>query len=173
MNKKGFTLIELLVVVAVIGVLASVVLSSLNTARAKTRDAKRLSDMKQVRVALELFYNNHGKFPVPGGGPTWDDHWDIFATCLKTGVGCGVTISNFTPVMNEVPQDPQDAPGSSDADPTYYNGWEGRTEQNYVIRARLETSHPALAQDDDGGWRSAVDGGCDDPWFCTKVNFPW
>ena len=51
-KNKGFTLIELLVVVAIIGLLASVVLSSLNTARAKGRDAFRLESLHQLQVAL-------------------------------------------------------------------------------------------------------------------------
>ncbi len=55
--KLGFTLIELLVVIAIIGVLASIVLASLNTARRKSRDARRVTDLKQLQLALELFYD--------------------------------------------------------------------------------------------------------------------
>ena len=62
-KDRGFTLIELLVVVAIIGLLSSVVLASLNTARTKTRDVKRLSDMRQTQVALELYYDSFGRYP--------------------------------------------------------------------------------------------------------------
>ncbi|XKT75443.1 MAG: type II secretion system protein [Patescibacteria group bacterium UBA2103] len=65
--KKGFTLIELLVVVAIIGMLSSVVLSSLNTARASARDARRAQDGKQVAAALELYYSANNGFPANGG----------------------------------------------------------------------------------------------------------
>lgn len=52
-KQKGFTLIELLVVIAVIGMLASIVLVSLGPTRAKARDAKRITEVRQMGLALE------------------------------------------------------------------------------------------------------------------------
>src|SRR5436853_5053100 len=66
-NQKGFTLIELLVVIAIIGLLASVVLLSLNSARAKSRDAKRLADIRQLVSALELYFNDKGGYAPTEG----------------------------------------------------------------------------------------------------------
>ncbi len=59
-NKKGFTLIELLVVIAIIGVLASVVLASLNTARDKGNDAAIKANLANIRAQAELFYTDNG-----------------------------------------------------------------------------------------------------------------
>jgi len=50
--KKAFTLIELLVVISIISLLSSIVVTSLNTARAKARDSQRISDMQQYQIAL-------------------------------------------------------------------------------------------------------------------------
>jgi len=66
-NFKGFTLIELLVVIAIIGILSSVVLASLNTARQKGRDARRISDLKQIQLALELYYDSNQFYPLTVG----------------------------------------------------------------------------------------------------------
>ncbi|PIW76600.1 MAG: hypothetical protein CO001_00490 [Candidatus Portnoybacteria bacterium CG_4_8_14_3_um_filter_40_10] len=57
-KKRGFTLIELLVVIAIIGILATIVLVSLNTARVKARDARRQSDMHQIALAMEMCYDD-------------------------------------------------------------------------------------------------------------------
>ncbi len=62
-KNKGFTLIELLVVIAIIGILSTVVLASLNAARAKARDARRLSDMHQMQLALGLYFDTFGQYP--------------------------------------------------------------------------------------------------------------
>jgi type II secretion system protein G len=62
-ETKGFTLIELLVVIAVLGLLASVVLISLDSARVKARNAKRKSDISQVMKALELYFDANNNYP--------------------------------------------------------------------------------------------------------------
>lgn len=73
--QRGFTLIELLVVIAIIGMLSSVILASLNGARIKARDARRLVDLKQLQLALELYYDSQAspsypKTPLGGGKVT-------------------------------------------------------------------------------------------------------
>ncbi len=97
-SKKGFTLIELLVVMAIISLLSSVVLVALTTTKIKARDAIRASDMNQIKIALDLFYNEYGCLPVTNNticeGATgyneyniggWDySHTGGFMTFLKT-----------------------------------------------------------------------------------------
>ncbi len=63
-TSKGFTLIELLVVIAIIGILASIVMVSLATSKAKGRDARRISDIKNIQLALEEYYNDNLKYPT-------------------------------------------------------------------------------------------------------------
>ena len=64
MNKKGFTLIELLVVIAIIGLLSTLAVVALGSARVKARDSKRVSDLKQVQTALELYYTDNNAYPA-------------------------------------------------------------------------------------------------------------
>lgn len=69
-KKSGFTLIELLVVIAIIGMLSSVLLSSINSARAKGRDARRKSEITHLRSLLQLYADkNEGNFPKPVNMP--------------------------------------------------------------------------------------------------------
>jgi len=86
--SKGFTLIELLVVVSIIAMLSTIVLASLNSARAKARDARRLADMRQVQNALELYYNDNGHYPNTSNewqGETCWDPSDIYDTSGPSG----------------------------------------------------------------------------------------
>lgn len=63
-HKKGFTMIELIVVVAIIAVLISVAVATLTPSRTKSRDAKRMQDMLQIRTAIELYHIDHGHYPI-------------------------------------------------------------------------------------------------------------
>lgn len=63
-KNKGFTLIELLVVIAIIGLLSTLSVIALNSAREKARNARRVSDMKQIQTALELYFNDVGRYPA-------------------------------------------------------------------------------------------------------------
>jgi prepilin-type N-terminal cleavage/methylation domain-containing protein len=65
--QSGFTLIELLIVIGILGMLATIILTSMGTARAKSRDAKRKADMIQTQKALELYYNTNNGYPDTGG----------------------------------------------------------------------------------------------------------
>lgn len=65
MSKKGFTLLELLVVIAIIGILSTATVVNLNLAKAKARDARRLSDIVQIQRALELYNYTHDGYPNP------------------------------------------------------------------------------------------------------------
>ncbi len=70
-KNKGFTLIELLVVIAIIGLLASIVMVSLNSARGKARDARRVSDVRQIQLALQMYYDSNGSYPAIWSGAIW------------------------------------------------------------------------------------------------------
>lgn len=108
-NKKGFTLIELLVVIAIIGLLSTLAVVSLNNARSKSRDAKRISDIKQIQTALELYYTDNDGYPntteFAEGGPIDDVETTFMGTIPtaptpfdspSTGTACTEARNSYT-----------------------------------------------------------------------------
>ena len=85
----GFTLIELLVVIAIIGILAGVVVVNVGSARAKARDAKRISDMKAIQTALEMYYNDNGEYPTTA-------NWKSGTTVCSATYGAGNSYTGGT-----------------------------------------------------------------------------
>jgi general secretion pathway protein G len=65
---QGFTLIELMVTIGIIAILSAVLFASYNSAREQARDKLRMSDLKEVQVALELYKAQHGRYPAAGCG---------------------------------------------------------------------------------------------------------
>lgn len=89
-KSRGFTLIELLVVIAIIGILASVVLASLNTARDKSKDASIKSQMGEMRKQAAVFYSDKGTYIGTGAAATNDSYTEC------TGSGFDNTVFDFT-----------------------------------------------------------------------------
>ena len=151
--KRGFTLIELLVVIAIIGILSSVVLASLNSARKKGRDARRVADIKQVQLALELYYDANSNYPT---------------AAQYYSAGPPVTSSLVTGgFISAVPTDPLTLA------PYPYSGLgSGTTCSSYHLGATLETvGHSTLSADVDAAATTAIctGGGTDFDGTATQV----
>ena len=103
-NHHAFTLIELLVVISIIGLLASVVLVSLNSARFKARTTKRLADIRQIQKALEMYYDQNSSYPVsPSDG---QGNWAGLYSCW--GPDTANYIPNLVPTfISRLPTDPK------------------------------------------------------------------
>jgi len=79
-STSAFTLVELLVVIAIIGILSTLSVVALNSARSKARDARRLSDVKQIGMALEMYLDTKGVYPET---PVLSDNGVITGLCIS------------------------------------------------------------------------------------------
>ncbi len=142
-SASGFTLIELLVVIAIIGLLSSVVLASLSSARIKARDAKRKEDLHQIQNALMLYYDAYGYYP-PAKPQTSCGGTDVWATSNGTCGGQWLTTDpNFYKYMSSVPVDPLNQGvnagwGDGNNVYSYYPGL--ANSQDYELLTQLEST---------------------------------
>lgn len=145
--KAGFTLIELLVVIAIIGVLASIVLASLNTARQKSRDARRITDIKQIQLALELYYDGTGAGQYPAASGTCD------ATSESATDVYGLAALSLA---NYIPQVPRDPTGPATTNCYKYAALTSGARTTYHLGATLsDTANNALTGDRDAAVTAA------------------
>ncbi len=86
-----------MVVISIIGLLASALLANLEQARGQARDTVRIADMKQIRVALEAFYNKNNRYPGPLDG--------VINTGNYIGIGQPIDTA-LAPFLPIVPKDP-------------------------------------------------------------------
>lgn len=164
--KKGFTLIEILIVVAIISILASVVLVGLGPTQRAGRDARRISDLRQIQTALELYFNKCGYYPGIAASPACATaftptaaadraQWTALSTILQTsGIG----------IVNPLPNDPTLSASYK------YGVAPAPAGNSYVIGATLEdSSNPALNQDVDGAASVNFGVDCADPVYCLQL----
>jgi prepilin-type N-terminal cleavage/methylation domain-containing protein len=97
-KQKGFTLIELLVVIAIIGILASVVLTSLNSARKKGQDGKVKSQVTQVAAAAAIYYDNNNGSYGPVAANCTSGMWIDSASSMSTYAAASAAASWPGPV---------------------------------------------------------------------------
>jgi type II secretion system protein G len=125
-NSLAFTLIELLVVISIIGILATLMIANLNSARARARDAERKSDLKNISTALRLYFNDNGVFP-PASGPKaipWGSPW--------------TNSDGSTVYMQKVPNDP--LYNQQDLSPKQYQYVLGSTGDTFTLSACMENA---------------------------------
>jgi general secretion pathway protein G len=141
-RTRGFTLIELLVVIAIIGLLASIIIVSLDQAQTKSRDARRVADIREIQNALEEYAATCGSFPAP----------------LSSGAGLGIGDNNGCPsgttlgtYISPVPADPR-----SGLPYAYTAFGSGATCSTYHLGAMLEISGGIAANDANAGPNSQL-----------------
>ena len=131
-GRRGFTLIEVLIVVAIVGLLASVVLVGLAPAQRRGRDARRLTDLKEMQTGLELYYNKCGYYPGtaqasnPCGAWSAVADWNGLVAALQ-GSSLGIT---------QLPKDP-----SSNRSYDYATNNGG---SSYILSAQLEDENNSV-----------------------------
>lgn len=113
--KRGFTLIELLVVVSIISLLSSIILASVNSARAKSRDAARVSTVHSLVNAIYLATSaNNGNFPSSGGTGVCIG-LNTGSTCWDGSVSGNTAFTTaLQPYMSQFPTDPLRTSGIGD-----------------------------------------------------------
>ena len=131
--KRGFTLIELLVVIAIIGILASIVLVSLNSARSKGRDANRVASLQEMAKAIAIQDTD----PAPTLTGCTTDIADA-STCTGTSVTAGSL--SFSGYKDPSTSATVCAAGTLSATCQYHMTGEGKaiSTQNYRICTYLE-----------------------------------
>src|SRR3954470_5330673 len=109
-KEQGFTLLELLIVIVIIGILAVLIIPNLTAGPQRARDSQRKSDLRNVKTALETYFNDNNAYPNvadyaalgtpltptyikslpvdPKGGTTAAPKYTYAATCSGSPAAC-------------------------------------------------------------------------------------
>ena len=159
---SGFTLIEIIVVVAIIGILATVVIISLSGAQAKARDSQRVSDIKQIQSAVEMYHEVNNKYPGKKDVPYQSN--DVYNNVWWNGPSSSTTydgqfLTDISNYINPLPQDPRCGNGKCSINELAYRYAWGVNLSNvnsYEIDAGMEVRKDLVSND--GGIRQGTTG---------------
>ena len=166
---KGFTLIEILIVVAIIAILASVVLIGLGPTQQAGRDARRISDLRQIQNGLELYFNKCGYYPGDAVAGSCAGHAHVATTGYNGGATTAKAALTGSAIgINSVPDDP-----NSSQHYVYRTDAGGST---YLLEATLENQNNSIFNSYSApatGAFTAGDalpaGGCAAPDYCVTL----
>lgn len=122
LKEKAFTLIELLVVISIIALLTAIILSAMSSTRAKARDVRRQSDIREINLAMEMCFGD----PACGSG---DDKYPVHASGANTWTAID---NDGAPAYLAFPVDPRNA-----GDQQYK--WTAGTEKYYCLYVKSES----------------------------------
>lgn len=134
---NGFTLIELLVVIAIIGILTAIITANFSTAKSKSRDAKRISDIAQIQLTLEQVFDRCNKYPLQisnnqyGIGAIDDSATVCFG---KDSLGADIPY-NVKYFISKLPTNTDNSP---------YQYIVNDAQNDYLLIATLENLNPVL-----------------------------
>lgn len=115
-RQTGFTIVELLIVIVVIAILATISIVAYNGIQGRARDSGRLSDMKTITKALEIYKINNGSYPSPVSTLNASG-WEVSTT--------GTTATNFLSALvssngvSKIPVDPVNTGNPASLNPSY------------------------------------------------------
>ena len=142
--SRAFTLIELLVVIAIIAILTAIITANFTSSKAKARDAKRISDINQIQLALQFYFDRCSAYPAT-------------LAEAETSPGCpsGINLGTF---ISHIPTPPQIVTNASD----YRYGLDAN-KTDYILATQLEANNSSILSDDIDTSTYSVD--CDDTAF--------
>jgi prepilin-type N-terminal cleavage/methylation domain-containing protein len=119
---RGFTLLELLAVITIIAILATLAAVGIANATKRGRDARRNSDLSNMKTALELYAQDNGSYPAA-------------AAPVAADTLAALTAGGY---IGTLPKDPRDGVASPSGQVFRYMYQTDATNSNYAIRAILE-----------------------------------
>ena len=144
-KNKGFTLIELLVVIAIIGILTAIVTANFAQSKAKARDTKRISDIAQIQLTLEMIFDRCNTYPAASGNKIGNT---MLETLIDNDRCPGIKLNNF---ISKIPQE--------SATVLYdYVSLPSAPYYDYILGAQLETNSSVLQDSASGSIGTKVCG---------------